>query len=333
MTSFHGSDPLIVPNGSLFHLTERQRYRLVAAAACGQTLGMALQFAPRSRLLMWVVKVVWMAAGVTGGQAVSECFTTSLARSIAGASWWVAIAAGFIALTVPSERSLTVLRLVAPALAPSIVAVLVVGDVSFVGVVALVLAMVVALAVTSGEMTEVMVQASAYGDEHRFPLRTPVGVLFAAVVVWLVWYCITLIAIVLLCHRSWVGGGVVGALSGALKVVSLSRLHRLSRRWLVLVPAGLVVHDPLVLGETLMVQRSNLAGIALALADTGAADLTGPASGVAVEVTVREMVTALFPASAAHPQGRAIHVQAYLVCPSRPGRTLRTLAAEGLPVG
>lgn len=286
-----------------------------------------------SPLLMWIAKVAWMGTGVAGGQAITHALHTSTARSVASVGWWVAVAAGFIALTVPSERSLTALRLIAPALSPSMLVVLVADGVRLVAVVALVLGFVTALITLSGEVAEVMVQASAYGDEQRFPLRTPAGVLFAAVVVWLVWFAITITAVVFLSRERWVVGTVVALGGGALTLLSLSRLHRLSRRWLVTVPAGVVLHDQLVLGETLMVQRSNVANISLALATTGAADLTGPASGVAVEVAVREMVTALFPASAAHPQGRAIHVQAYLVCPSRPGRTLRALAADGLPVG
>ena len=38
------------------------------------------------------------------------------------------------------------------------------------------------------------------------------------------------------------------------------RWHQLSRRWLVFVPAGLVVHDPVVLAETLMVPRRQIVG-------------------------------------------------------------------------
>jgi hypothetical protein len=82
------------------------------------------------------------------------------------------------------------------------------------------------------------------------------------------------------------------------------------------------VHDPIVLAETLMVTSANLQSIDLALAGTEAADLTGPSGGHALEVTVREMVTALLPATRQHPTGRALHVQAFLVAPSRPGRAL-----------
>jgi hypothetical protein len=94
-----------------------------------------------------------------------------------------------------------------------------------------------------------------------------------------------------------------------------------------------VVHDSLVLGETLMVHRPNVASARLAVAGTEAADLSGPAAGHAVEVAVREPVLALLPASAAHPTGRAIHMRAFLVAPTRPGRALRAMASSRLPVG
>jgi hypothetical protein len=103
-------------------------------------------------------------------------------------------------------------------------------------------------------------------------------------------------------------------------------------RWLVLVPAGLVVHDPVVMGETLMVPKGNVAMVRLALADTQAADLTGPAAGVALDIAVHEMVLAVFAANRTQPKGKAIHVQSFLVAPTRPGRALHALTSAGIPV-
>jgi hypothetical protein len=131
---------------------------------------------------------------------------------------------------------------------------------------------------------------------------------------------------------SWVAGIVVAALAIGLTWLLGTRFHRMSCRWLVLVPAGVVVHDAVVLGETLMVQRTNVAVGRLALADTEAADLTGPAAGHAIDLATRDMVLVVFPSSREHPKGRAIHVQSFLVAPSRPGRALQAMAAAGLPV-
>jgi hypothetical protein len=84
-----------------------------------------------------------------------------------------------------------------------------------------------------------------------------------------------------------------------------------------------VVHDRVVLAETLMVLQSEVAGIDLALAGTEAADFTGPAAGHAVEIGLRSMTTAILAPSKNTPRGTALHVQSFIVAPSRPGAVLR----------
>jgi hypothetical protein len=102
---------------------------------------------------------------------------------------------------------------------------------------------------------------------------------------------------------------------------------------LVVVPAGLVVHDQVVLAETAMFRHAEVARIGLALADTGAADCTGPASGHAVEVQLHDSATLVYAPTRSTPNGRAIHATALLVAPTRPGRLLQAAGARGLPVG
>jgi hypothetical protein len=100
----------------------------------------------------------------------------------------------------------------------------------------------------------------------------------------------------------------------------------------VFVPAGLVLHDPVVMHDTVMLRAEQIGAIRLAPADTTAADLTGPASGYALEVTITESVTAVFAATPRERNGRAIHMNAFLVSPSRPGEALRVATDRGLPV-
>ena len=111
------------------------------------------------------------------------------------------------------------------------------------------------------------------------------------------------------------------------------RWHRLSRRWFVIVPIGVVIHDPLVLAETVMLRRQEIAGIRLAPAGTEAADLTGPASGHAIEVSTHEPTTVIFAATPKAPRGTAIHLRACLIAPSRPGQVLHGAMRRRLPVG
>jgi hypothetical protein len=100
----------------------------------------------------------------------------------------------------------------------------------------------------------------------------------------------------------------------------------------VLVPAGLVLHDPVVLGETLMIRRSDVARVGLAPAGTEAADLTGPATGHAIEVGTTVAVTALLAPTRQQPRGRAIHLTAFLASPTRPGRTLHAARERRFPL-
>jgi len=81
------------------------------------------------------------------------------------------------------------------------------------------------------------------------------------------------------------------------------------------------------------VLRPNVEHARLALVDTAAADLTGPAAGHAIEITMHEMVQVLFAATKARSKGTAIHAQAVLVAPSRPGRALRALAERKILTG
>ena len=113
-----------------------------------------------------------------------------------------------------------------------------------------------------------------------------------------------------------------------------SRWHQLSRRWFVVVPAGLVVHDPVVLAETVMVLRPRITRIGLVgpARGNGAFDMTGPTPGVAVGIVVDEMITVTLAPRPKSPRGTAVHLSAFLVAPSRPGAVLREVARRRLPV-
>lgn len=288
----------------------------------------------RHTALVWTARVAWVLVAVVGGAAIEA----AAAGRSDGVRWTIAIAGWTVwaivgaALLIPSVATLTVARAGAPlALLAALAAAL--GGAPAVETATLAVASFVTVVATfTPELGRRWVQASAYGDEDRFPLRPPLAVGVAAVGTWVVWASCAFAAPWLLA-----GGNVaIGVLVAAVAIAGLlllgPRWHRLSRRWLVLVPAGLVVHDPVVLADTVMLRRDQLRSIGLARADTEAADLTGPASGYALEVATTEPVTAVFAFTPSDPNGRAIHMTAFLVCPSRPGDALAHAATRGLPV-
>jgi len=288
---------------------------------------------PRSSLWTLRLLVVVVAASMTVAIADAADARSSAAAPAATTAWSLMTVAMVIALVVPAPLSLTVMRILAPATVPAAVTVLALGNGALWGAVALVAAVLTAMVSLSAEAAEALVQGSAYGREHRLPLRTPAALLIPMLLVWSVWCTVLLSAVLELGAEHWVVGGVLAALAGALGWLLAQRLHRFSRRWLVVVPAGLVVHDSVTLGETLMVRRGNVALARLAPANTQAADLTGPAAGHALEIVLRDMELVVLAGSAKEPKGKALHVQSILVAPSRPGRALIALSEGKIPVG
>ena len=305
--------------------THEQRSDLAADAS---TMTMA------ARAMPWVARAGWIVVAVVGGSAVQaavEGRSSAVVWTTAIGAWllWGVVA---LALAVASVRSLTVVRVGVP-LAMVATAAAAIGGAPAVDLLGLGIPAIVTVgAAFAAEFGRQFVQASAYGDEERFPLRMPVAAGAAAVVSWLVWAPALISGPLLLAAGQWILGAVLAAGAVAGGVFLGPRWDRLSQRWFVLVPAGIVLRDPVVLADTFPLRTGQIAHIGLAPADTEAADLTGPASGYAIEVATIEPVTAVFAFTPAEPNGRAIHLTSFLTAPSRPGAVLRAAKRRGLPV-
>ena len=279
------------------------------------------------------MRAAWVATAVLGAPAISEATDdrSTAVRAVAlwgsGAGW----IAGVGAMAIPSLLGLTATRAIVPVAIPVALAAALGGADATDASVLAALALVSTTVSLSGELGRAFVQASAYGDEQRFPLRPPFGFAVATVVSWLLWAAALVTGPLLLAARSWIAGALVTAVALALAALAPRRWHLLAVRWLVLVPAGVVLHDPIVLGETLMLRRSQIRGVRLAPVGTEAADLTGPATGHALEVSTTEPVTAVLAGTRRRPKRRPIHLTGFLVSPSRPGSALAALSSR-LPV-
>lgn len=274
---------------------------------------------------LWLFRIVWVALAIA--------VATALDGTMAAAAWWVLVAVAAVALTVTGPLGLTVVRLATSLATPVAVITWIDGASTALGAAITLVALLATFVAASAEVGEAMVQGAAYGDEFRFPLRLPAAMFIPVALMWLVWAAAVLGGTLLVVNERWIVGVVVSGFAAAATWWLGPRFHRLSRRWLVLVPAGVVVHDQVLMAETMLVQRTNIAAARLALAGSEAFDLTGPAGGHALDIAVRDMVQAIFPASAKEPTGRAVHLQSFLVAPSRPGRVLQAMAERKLPVG
>jgi hypothetical protein len=282
---------------------------------------------PVGTVVVWAARVGWAGVGVFGWTAVDEALagepTAVRVVAFTGAAvvWLTAVLAVAVAGVVP----LTLARLVVPLALPAAGVAWAAGGSAVASAAALVGAAVTALAIATGDFGQVYAQASAYGHEQRFLLRPPPAYLLAAVVAWMIAAGGLLVGPLLAASGHWEFGAPAVVVGTAVAVLGWPRWHRLSRRWLVVVPAGLVVHDHLVLAETVMIPRSDLAAAVLAPAGTEAADLTGPAPGHPVELRLHRSITTILAGGPNKPGGTAIHMTACLVAPTRPGRALAAI--------
>ena len=236
----------------------------------------------------------------------------SLAVSIVLATWgwalWVAVA---IALLVPSPLSVTAIRIITPlAVVCSLTAV------SPIAIFASVLMFVVSM---SSLFTDIMVQGGAYGDERRFALRTPMPYFAPAFVAWAaLTFALVGGSLLTAARVLWLGVPLV-VLGVVMARFVPRRLHRLARRWLVIVPAGIVIHDHLVLAETMMSPKGNVISAKIATGIADSADLTGGVLGSRLSIEMKESDKVVLSAITAKTlkTAEALHVKTFSIAPRR----------------
>ncbi len=281
-----------------------------------------------------LLRVLWLTLPLTAGPAIEDALSTASTpvAGVAAAELWLAWAAVLLALLVPRIVSLTVLRVALPALVAVTVAAAVQDGVEAVDLVAVTVS---ALVVVVGAWPTVgadLVDGSSYGPERRLPLRVPPTIAVAlapiAVVVLLIGVSI---GPLLLAAGQWVGGGLALVVGGGLAVLAARSLHALSRRFLVFVPGGVVVHDPMTILEPVLLPKGSLASIGPAPVDTDAEDLTMGAGGLLMELRLQQPADLLRRRPGRAP-AEVVSTAAVLVAPTRTAAVLAEATERNLPV-
>lgn len=283
----------------------------------------------------WVFAVVWAVQPIVAGPALGDALTSrsSLFRTAAGLGLWTIWAVVLVGALIPRTATLTLIRIVAPAAVVAAGwAALATPNPDWLDGLALAstaLAVVVAFAPSTGER---YVNGSAYGAEKRFPLRAP-GVVMLGLVeaVWAVVVVGALAGPLLLAAEQWVAAAAAIAIGWPLAVFCARALHRLSQRWLVFVPAGIALVDPVTLTDSVSMTRGAIASIGPAPADSAAEDLTAGSLGLAIEVSFAEPHT-IVPLPARNDKPADQLVDALLFTATRPGHVLREARQRNLRV-
>ncbi len=128
-------------------------------------------------MTLWLVRLVWASLPVTAGPAAGDALDgwSTPPRTVAEVFLWSAWAATLVAVLAPRPIGLTVARVVAPSFVALAVVVLAGGSADVAAAVVALVATVVAaaLALALPSVSLACANGVAYGDERRYPLRTP----------------------------------------------------------------------------------------------------------------------------------------------------------------
>jgi hypothetical protein len=280
--------------------------------------------------------MVWVALPFTLGPALESALRpySDPVRLAAEAMAWAAWTVVLVGTLVPMPVGLTVLRMAAPAVAVVAVgAALTDRPSGAAAALAVAWSLIVLVVAMSTETGVLYVNGPAYPNERRYPLRIPGPLLFGPVeLAWALTIWPFVIGVLLVAAKAWVAGGLVLGAGLPLSYVLGSAIHRLALRWVVFVPAGVVLADPLSLGEPVLFVRELVETLRPAAADSDSLDLTQRAFGLALELVLLEKVplVVLKPGLTGGQQGSSARL---LFTPTRPGRVLTEAGARRIPVG
>jgi hypothetical protein len=272
--------------------------------------------------LLWIARASWLIVALCApwwSLSDERSITVSIALLAWGWFVWLLVAA---ALLVPTPISLTAIRMAIPVVAVQSIAVLWHGDPTqnaFLQAFAVAGTFLAWRLAHHPVIADEMVQGGAYGQEFRFVLRTPWPYRVPAFFAWLLFVGSLVIGTLLLAAQQWIIGVPLSLIGIALIRTVPRRIHRLSRRWLVLVPAGIVVHDHMVLAETLMLRKHNITAISTAVIAGEEADLTGGVLGSRLIFAIRDADKVILSPITARTlkTGEALHVQSFAIAPVR----------------
>lgn len=208
--------------------------------------------------IMWLARVLWVTTPLSAGAVLDDALTdwSDAGRALAIALLFASWAIGMTALLTPRPRSFTALRIVAPALLASTIAASSAKPGSLLATAHMAIATGLVL---SSWVADACTDGASYGPERRVPLRVPPQ--FALVVVPAAVVVIAAglsVGPFLLGDRRWFAGAAATALGVPLALAALRSLMSLERRFVVLVPAGVVVSDSLVLVDPVMIPREHV---------------------------------------------------------------------------
>ncbi|MEE2697613.1 MAG: hypothetical protein VX516_04130, partial [Actinomycetota bacterium] len=204
----------------------------------------------RDSISVWALRGAWLVQPVTLGPALDDGLEGLDGRTFLSVAVWVLWALGLLATLAPRPVTLTAIRIGGPATAALSVWTATAVDDTTAVVAALVGAFALGVLSHWPGVADACVDGASYGDEKRFLLRAPGPVVLAlGPFAWVLTVAGTVAGPLLLAAGNVAIGSTACVAGLPVAAATIRAIHHLHRRWIVLVPAGFVLHDHLALAD------------------------------------------------------------------------------------
>ncbi len=305
---------------------------------------LATAFATWERVWVWGLRAWWAALPFTAGPLLADGLhnTSSIWRTTASLGLWTIWAVVLLGSLLPHPKTLLLIRLALPTAVVALVWA-VIGSAVWLDVLpAMTITATAATAALSAPVGHFYVNGISYGDEIRLMLRPPAVIVMGVIPIAAIMSIGGLAAgPLLLAAERWILGAAITLVGIPLVAVSTRSLYALTQRWLVFVPAGVVIHDHLAVQDPLLLRRRVIASFAAAPQNSTATDLSQGAAGLILQVSANQAISLLLPSEPTWARRKLqlrlknpsqlkdpthscqIHTEALLIAPSRPGLAIQ----------
>jgi hypothetical protein len=280
-----------------------------------------------------IMRITWLSLPLFCGPALSDSFNDFelLLRTTVSITLWAFWALILLSTLLPTPISLAIVRIGAPAAAAlSVWSALETGG-SVAGIIGLTVSAVAASVAISASLGDRFSDGASYGDERRFLLRAPGPVLLLfGPLAWLTSLAGLTLGPILLLNRNFLFGTLVTLGGLPLSVIASNAIYQLGKRWVVLVPAGILLHDHLSVGDPTLIPRNQIADFSPAKARTDALDLSQNSFGLSLEIRCVTPLSMMLKKGNRKTVNESSAVESFMINPARPNVVLAESHKRGL---
>jgi hypothetical protein len=281
------------------------------------------------------MRVIWISLPLLCGPSLADSlndFKLLLRTTVSISLWtfWVLI---LLSTLIATPISLAIIRIGAPAAAALSLwsALETSGSVS--GIIGLAASAITACVALSAPLGDKFSDGASYGDERRFLLRAPGPVLLLlGPLAWLTSVAGLTVGPILLLNKNFLLGSLISLCGFPLAALASNAIYQLGKRWLVLVPAGILLHDHLSVGDPTLIPRNQLANFSPAKVETNALDLSQNSFGLSLEIQCLTPLSMMLRTGTRKTTNETSIVESFLINPVRPNVLLAEAQKRGLRV-